>query len=290
MNTSREILLSVIIPTYRDWDTLQQCIDALASQDLPSTVFEIIVANNDPASPTPTGWHAPENCRVIMAETPGSYCARNAGLRVARGEFIAFTDSDCIPKTDWLSSGIAILRTASCDRVAGKIEVFKPDGGDNLVYLFEKHTAFRQDIYSGLGFCATANLITRKALFEDVGYFREDLLSGGDTEWNRRATLAGKSISYSEACVVLHPARSSIEELKRKARRLAGGLYTKNDSLYLDVLKSPFPSKTLVRTCFKMRTPIKQKLSVFMTGYRLKLYRSYVLLRLMLRIEKPSRS
>ena len=81
--------VSVIIPTFHDWDRLQLCLIALTSQDFPANDFEIIIANNDPADPAPDALDLPANARIIPASQPGSYAARNAALVEATGDLIA---------------------------------------------------------------------------------------------------------------------------------------------------------------------------------------------------------
>jgi cellulose synthase/poly-beta-1,6-N-acetylglucosamine synthase-like glycosyltransferase len=47
---------------------------------------------------------------------------------MARGEIVAFTDSDCIPATDWIEKGVDnLLRIPNCGLVAGEIAVFFKD-------------------------------------------------------------------------------------------------------------------------------------------------------------------
>lgn len=46
----------------------------------------------------------------VREARPGSYAARNAGLHVARGDVYAFTDADCIPTPDWLTTGLATFK------------------------------------------------------------------------------------------------------------------------------------------------------------------------------------
>ncbi len=45
--------------------------------------------------------------RYVRQDNAGPACARNHGARLAQGEFLAFTDSDCVPHEDWISQLMA---------------------------------------------------------------------------------------------------------------------------------------------------------------------------------------
>jgi glycosyltransferase involved in cell wall biosynthesis len=91
-------LASVVVPTYSDWEALQGCLDALAAQTAPASSFEVLVANNNRDPEPPPDLRLPANARLVHASDPGSYSARNAALREARGDVLFFTDSDCRPE------------------------------------------------------------------------------------------------------------------------------------------------------------------------------------------------
>ena len=218
--------VSVIVPTYRDWDALAACLSCLRAQSLDPAAFEILVANNNPDAALPADFAPPPNARVIWQPKPGSYAARNAALREARGAVFAFTDSDCRPEPDWLENALALLdRHGEVDRIGGAV-IVTPNGADwTLPELYDRTFGLRQDRYVPRGYAATANLIVRRALFERVGPFNEDLYSSGDKEWNLRAQAAGSRIVLGEDVRVRHAARSSFEALKKKRLRVAGGRF-----------------------------------------------------------------
>jgi GT2 family glycosyltransferase len=164
--------------------------------------------------------------RILREEKPGSYAARNAGVRAARGEVLAFTDDDCLPAPAWLEQGLAALTASGAGAVGGRIDLVFGDpahrGGAELYELLngfdQAHTIQR------LHGCATANLFTRRRLFEELGPFDERTFSLGDLDWTRRVSAAGRGVAYAADAVVQHPARARLLDVVRREQRIQGGL------------------------------------------------------------------
>ena len=223
-------LVTVIIPTYHDWPRLSACLDALKMQSYSASLIEIFVVNNDPQD-TPPPMELAENVTILAESKPGSYAARNLGLSRANGKLIFFTDSDCKPASDWIESAVNIFNASpEVKRIAGRVKVFSAHETFKLVELYDSVFAFQQADYVESGFAVTANLIARRECFELIGPFNSDLMSGGDVEWNLRATEEGLTMRYYDNVMVQHPARDSLKELLIKAKRVAGGRYKKERS------------------------------------------------------------
>lgn len=221
-----EKLATVIIPTYRDWQGLARSIDALSRQDFDNSNFEIIVCNNNDVENVPSDLNLPDNCRVIWEPKPGSYAARNAAIAVAKGDYLFFTDADCIATTGWISRGVQLFADRpELDRIAGKIAVLPSDGHWNGWCVCDSVFQLQQESYVRRGRGATANLVVRREVFDKVGPFSEDRFSGGDMEWNVRATQFGITIAYDAAMHVEHPARNTFTQNATKRRRLAGARF-----------------------------------------------------------------
>ena len=97
--------VSVVIPTYRGGKSLRAALSALTAQDLRG--FEVVVV--DDGSPDPVTADAASvtdvfELRIIRQQNAGPAAARNLGAQQARGEILAFTDDDCLPRPDWLST------------------------------------------------------------------------------------------------------------------------------------------------------------------------------------------
>ncbi len=216
----------MIVPTYRDWSRLGLCLRALEAQRYPQRLVEILVVNNDPDDEPPPSFCLPANARLLHEHAPGSYAARNRGLKCASGELIGFTDADCIPEPDWIERAVAAAADADGGvRVAGAIRLFREPGGSRPAWWFESVISFDQQNNVRHGVAVTANLFVEKSVFETVGVFDASLFSGGDVAWNRLATEKGIPLVYAEQVVVRHPARSSMGEIFRKYRRVFGNGY-----------------------------------------------------------------
>ena len=79
-----------------------------------------------------------------------------------------------------------------------------------------------------MGWAVTANLFVTRELVQNIGEFNTNLKSGGDYEWGIRALEENYSIIYSNDTLVKHPARDSVKELLKKAKRVRIGIEDKN--------------------------------------------------------------
>ena len=291
--------VSIIIPTYNDWGRLSKCLHALTQQIYPKEKFEIIVVNNNPEDQIPEGYFIPENCSVITRVEPGSYAARNAGLKIANGEIVGFTDSDCIPDNNWVTNAVNYFaNNKSCSRVAGQICIFFETSNPTKAQLYDKLYAFNQKGYvNKSGTSVTANLFAYKYIFDKVGYFDEDLMSGGDFLWGTKAHENGYKIDYVEDVIVKHPARENFKALIKKERRVGGsqGIFLKkSDNMFINILqfaKDMMPHLNELKFIFsngKGLNPINKVYIFFIRQYLLSI-RAYEKLRVQMG-KKPNRA
>jgi len=218
------MFVSIIIPTYKDWGRLALCIDALSKQSFPKNMFEVIIINNEPNDPVPQHYSLPEGFQIIVEAKPGSYAARNAGLKMAKGSVIGFTDSDCIPDKDWIQNAVQFFsNNKPCSRIAGNVVVFPKSAKATVGEKYDMLFAFGQKKYvKNSGTCVTANLFAYKFVFERIGFFNDNQMSYGDLDSGVKAHEAGYRIDYVDNVIVNHPARD-LKEIIKKAKRLAGG-------------------------------------------------------------------
>ena len=247
--------ISVIVPVYNGEEVIDGCLEALLKQELPQEAYEVIVVDNGSTDMTV------EKVRrypVRLLEEPlrSSYAARNTGVRAARGSVFAFTDADCRPYPQWLPAALqAIGNGAEC--VGGRIEHQVSD----LDSPWERYTTlffFDQRTYVANGWAATANLITTRAFFDQVGLFRI-AESGSDIVWGLRASAKGARWCYSDKATVRHLTRKGFWAIASTLCRnaMAIGRIERQRSPYrsfvayktLSRRPDPRPFLRLCRTC-----------------------------------------
>ncbi|MEM7204195.1 MAG: glycosyltransferase family A protein [Planctomycetota bacterium] len=218
--------VSVIVPVYEMAETLRETLAAIAEQTFARAGrVEVIVVDN---GSTDRPADAVRDAGVRFAQEPvaGSYAARNRGLALARGQIVAFTDADCIPRPDWIERGVAGLRsTANVGFVGGRVEaVFQQPDTPTSIEVYDSIVAVPQErLVRSFGFAATANMFAFRSTFERVGLFDAGLRSGGDRLWGQAVIREGMSAVYCDDAVVHHRARRSLRQVVARARRVIGG-------------------------------------------------------------------
>jgi len=148
---------------------------SLFNQSLDSSLYEIIVLDNcssDCTAETLREMAAASPCSFrfeILTENRGPVYARNLGARLARGEVIAFTDSDCRAHTHWLERGLApFLHDPDLGMASGAV-LDKPEQPVRFFTL-------RNGAQAGENFTyPTCNVFYRKEVFLELGGFDESV-------------------------------------------------------------------------------------------------------------------
>lgn len=222
--------VSIIIPVWNGQETIGRCIASLLGQTFPRDRTQIIVVDNGSTDRTVEIVRRFDGVLLVEEPVASSYRARNSGLAHATGDLIAFTDADCEPAPRWIEAGVAATEQDQTIGVAaGHVELVPvPDGpSSKTARLFEQMFAFRQEDAARLGHSVTANWMSPRSVFEQIGKFDPDLKSGGDWQLSAKIAEAGLAVRYVPEMLVYHPTRSTIGELVAKRRRVVGGMWTR---------------------------------------------------------------
>lgn len=225
----RNMFVSVIIPVFNDQERLRLCLEALERQTYPRQCYEIIVVDNASVEDIKDVVNEFSQVKYAFEPQPGSYAARNKGISQAKGEVIAFTDSDCIPDVDWIQQGVNRLQSIdNCGLVAGRIDLFfRNPEHPTAVEIYEsiEMNFSQEENIEKSHFGVTANLFTFKHVIDKVGCFNCTLKSGGDREWGQRVFEAGYQQIYANDVLISHPARHSFSQLRKRVARFTGGQF-----------------------------------------------------------------
>ncbi len=209
--TSKEELVSVVIPTYNRAYCIERAINSILNQTWKN--LEVIIvddASTDNTEQVIRGM-SDERIRYIRyEENRGANHARNVGIENARGNYIAFNDSD----DEWLPQKLEkqMKQLLLAERTEGNVGcayciVTKYDNGKvvevapNISELGEE--AFG-DIYYFMQsnmFISTQTLLMKKEVFEDVGMFNENLKRLQDWELLLRVAQKYKFTLVQESLV-----------------------------------------------------------------------------------------
>ncbi|EOZ93763.1 glycosyl transferase, putative [Indibacter alkaliphilus LW1] len=202
----------------------------MKQQQLASDLFEVIVVNNDPEIPLelPKDFYANYSLILFEEPRPGSYAARNKGIAHANGEILAFTDSDCLPDTNWLSNALEIFDRDTQKKLGiltGPVPLFYKDPKKlTAAEVYEKYTGFTTEAYAKEGHAITANWFSYRNTLLAFKGFDENLKSNGDSDLSKKITDQYE-IQYSPNVIVRHPSRYFVSEVVYKYRRVLGGTY-----------------------------------------------------------------
>lgn len=190
--------ISVIVPTYNRNVKLVETIGRIENNPFPKKQFEIIII--DDASTDNTEEIVQDlikkyrNIKYIKnTKNLGPASSRNKGIKLSRGEYIFFTDDDCLVPKTWLSEYLSffnkhkelggiggILQPYSNNAVA-KIEIFK----DKILKIRRtKPLIGGKEVPIGF----TNNVAYKREVFKKVGYFSEKFKvpAGEDVEFKTR--------------------------------------------------------------------------------------------------------
>ncbi len=217
-------MISILISTFNCVDTIEACLSSVLADPFPDK--EIIVVDGGSTDGTldvirRLGEGAACPFSLHFDEGRGLGYARNLGVELARGEYVAFTDADCEVAPGWLAALHERAQAEECGGVGGRVL-----------------TAPTSDFW---GRCVAALLMGRSvehsialdSINMDNALYRRDVLLaiggfdprftryGEDADLNWRLTDAGHRLVYAPEAVVWHRYRSTWPAFVRW--RLAAG-------------------------------------------------------------------
>ncbi len=205
--------LSVVIPAFNAASTIGDAVRAVVGQPLPREVFECLVV--DDASRDPTA-EAARGAGAVVIRHPrnrGPSAARNTGVEAARGEWIVFTDADCVPSRRWLPALLAAAEAAprTTLALAGKTVGLNSQTPAarfmDLIGALDAENYLRHKV---LPWAPSCNLAVRRGDLLAVGGFDPAFLNYETPELHLRlAERFGGDVACVPMALVMHRHRAS---------------------------------------------------------------------------------
>ncbi len=234
-----EILISVVIPVYNVEKYLAEAIESVLNQNPEKIEVVAINDGSDDGSGNLLDEYAKKDSRirVIHQENRGLSAVRNRGLKIAKGKYIYFFDSDDVLKSNALETVLARLETTKSDiacfsvnlidesgclrtkrnkNVAKGLEISEPVKGEKFLQMI-----FHSGKYGAIvqKYVFLKVFLEEYALLFDEGYIHED-----EAFTMEALSLAGNVVSFEEAFLLKRTRPGSIMSNLRSEKNIEGWL------------------------------------------------------------------
>jgi len=225
------ILISVVVPFHNSEEYIGRCAESLVHQDFDKERYELLFVDNGASDRSKEIVKSFSGITCLQEPAKGAYAARNKGLSIARGDIIAFTDSDCAVDRNWLQAIHDDVSRHGSQVLLGRR--LYPGPRSTLVDLCEtaanediRHLVESDDTEFYYGY--TNNMAITRDVFRDVGSFHA--LHGEDTEYIGRCLgLYGSlRMRFVDAMMVTHLEITSFWRILKKNYK-----YGYNDIAYI---------------------------------------------------------
>lgn len=205
--------ISIIVASYNNEQTIEECLKSILALDYPKDYFEVIVM--DGVSKDKTVEIAQRLSVKVVSIHLNCPAAYNYVMKIAKFPILAFIDSDAKVEPNWLRLLVPHLDEPQVAGVSGTIETWNNDNvwAKSIGYELKNRYA-RIGQYTGR--IATMNLLMKRAVIEEAGGWDEELPSQYDTDLGFRVSAKGYKIAYEPKAVCYHFNRPTLRAYYRQ--------------------------------------------------------------------------
>ena len=199
-----KIKISIITPTFNRANIIKRAINSVLNQN--DSFWEYIIVDDCSEDDTAKVINEIKDNRIKylqLDQNLGNAGARNAGIKIASGKFIAFLDSDDEMEVNALKSFRNTLKVNPDLQYAfGGFKVLNERNGAIKFHKWipKPEVSFLEELHIGTG----CGLFIKKTCFETVGYFDENLRVAVDTDWLIRLDKKYKYTLINDYIVTVH--------------------------------------------------------------------------------------
>jgi len=264
-------LVSIVIPMFNEIENIERCINSVLSQDYPQESIEIVVVDggSTDGSKDKVAQLSKQRPNIRVKFNPDRLTPKslNIGIKDARGDVVVILGAHTTLKEDFVRQNIEYMKQKNVKCVGGtQINIGEsyihqaignamgsPFGFPSALYRYWKKEKFVDTVvYAAY----------KKELFDEIGYFDEELYISEDAELNWRVRKAGYKIYYTPKIVSYYTPRKSLAGLIKQLFRYG--------ILRVNVIKKHIDAARLIHlvpALFILLTVILLLLSLFMTMF-----------------------
>lgn len=218
--------VSVIIPVKNRPEDIRDCLQSIFAVRWPKEKIEVLVVDDGSDDETPRVAES-LGAHVIRRKTSGGpSAARNAGVAQARGEVLAFIDSDCTVDRTWLLELVPYLMAPGIGALGGFVASYYHQSPlDRYEEAMSSLSMGKRLLYEadteGNFYVPTCNMLVRKTVYDAVGRLNPEMHLGEDVDLCWRIRGAGQGLLYIPRGRAWHKHRNALRQMLR--RRLQYG-------------------------------------------------------------------
>jgi len=217
--------ISVIIPVKNMAGKIEQCLKAVFAQSLPP--YEVVIV--DGRSTDDTAERAQKfPVKVVYQDYGAAGAARQLGVEQAEGEYLAFTDADCIPDGDWLKNLIGGFGEGIIGVGGGIKNIGRGIWTNSINLAFATFLGSGRSVQGGASFSdrfvksiSGCNSMYRKSDLLQAGGFAPELSGADETELNARLLKSGR-LRYIRDATVVHDHSRGLREFGKNMYHYGG--------------------------------------------------------------------
>ena len=209
--------ISVIIPAYNAEKTIERCIKTILDNDYND--FEVIIVDDNSKDNTKQIVETFKDRRLQFFSNEfnrGPSFSRNHAIKSSNGDLMLLLDADSYVDKNWIAKHAKLHKDTRADIIGGGvISIYKTIYGkcDSFcTWIFS--IPYSGDTYLKrffLPYLPTTNMSVKKAVFEKIEYFHENLRVGEDAEFCFRALKNGMKLFFKSDLIVYHRERDDFK-------------------------------------------------------------------------------
>lgn len=222
MGSGHSPFVTVIVPSYNEQAYIGECLQSLIQSDYPRGHFEVLVLDggSDDGSREIVLQLARNSSCVRLLDNPRriTAAAMNTGIQNAKGEVIVILSAHSHVASDFISQNVLYLSKTGAACVGGPIHsiaksfvgeaislaMSSPFGVGNALFRHSRQEQYVDTVAFGA---------YRREVFDQIGYFDEDLTYNEDDEFNYRLRAHGGRIFLTPAIESWYYTRTSLKQL-----------------------------------------------------------------------------